>query len=170
MTKVVGNVIPSSSAGYRDVYDIHYARLVRLAVLLGVPRGEVEDVVADCFVRTFPHWAAGSVDNVGGYLTSSVTNAVRDRARRWGVRFESLSDDLASTENLEHDATANARLTWCLERLGHLQREVVVLRFYDGLGEAETARVLGVAVGTVKSRLSRAIAALRVLMEGDLDA
>jgi RNA polymerase sigma factor (sigma-70 family) len=55
------------------------------------------------------------------------------------------------------DADAMVR---ALERLGHHQRAAVVLRYYARLTEEQMATVLGVAPGTVKSRLARALAAL----------
>ena len=48
-----------------------------------------------------------------------------------------------------------------LARLPQQQRAVLVLRYYDDLSEAEIARVLGIAPGTVKSQASKGIAALR---------
>lgn len=52
-----------------------------------------------------------------------------------------------------------------VESLGDRDRDVVSCRYLVGLGEAETARVLGCRVGTVKSRSSRALARLRTLLE-----
>jgi RNA polymerase sigma-70 factor (sigma-E family) len=153
---------------YEEIYEAHFARLVRLAVLLGTPREDAEDAVADVFVRTFPHWIGGSVSNIGGYLTTGVTNAARDRSRR-AVRFEALDDELPSPGS-EDGVDDRDRMKRSLTRLGHDQREVVVLRFYYELSEAETAEVLGVAVGTVKSRQARGLAALRSLMRGAHDA
>jgi len=58
-----------------------------------------------------------------------------------------------------------------LRRLPRRQRAVVVLRYFDDLTEAETAVVLGISVGTVKSQCSKALAALRVDpdLQPDLD-
>ena len=62
----------------------------------------------------------------------------------------------AATDLVLHDALWSA-----LSRLPRRQRAAVVLRYYEDLSEAETARVLGVSVGTVKSTTSRALARLR---------
>ena len=154
---------------YEEVYESHFDRLARLVVLLGVPREDAEDVVADVFVRTFSHWVSGSVKNIGGYLTTAVTNAARDRARR-AVRLEPLPGELGTEHQSEDGVDDRDRMKRCLTLLGHDQREVVVLRFYYELSEAETAEVLGVAVGTVKSRQARGLARLRAMMIGASDA
>jgi RNA polymerase sigma factor (sigma-70 family) len=60
----------------------------------------------------------------------------------------------------EYDGT-RAALWEAVQALAPRQRAVIVLRYYEQLSEAETAEVLGVSVGTVKSQASRAIAALR---------
>jgi len=73
----------------------------------------------------------------------------------------------------EIDSHAERRDLWAaLGRLPRRQQAAVVLRYYEGLSEAETADVLGCTVGTVKSSTSRALAKLRIdpaldLTEGD---
>ena len=63
----------------------------------------------------------------------------------------------------EMDAHADRRDLWtALGRLPRRQQAAVVLRYYEGLSEAETADVLGCSVGTVKSSTSRALAKLRI--------
>ena len=98
-----------------------------------------------------------------------VVNTARNR-RRSAWRFDAMraravaaapdtvapSAESAAVAHVEHDALIDA-----LRRLGHRDREVVACRYLLELSEAETAQVLGVAQGTVKSRLSRALDRLR---------
>ena len=60
-------------------------------------------------------------------------------------------------------------LTAALAALSDGQRAVLVLRFYEDLSEADTAAVLGIAPGTVKSRVSRALARLREALDAESD-
>jgi RNA polymerase sigma factor (sigma-70 family) len=60
-----------------------------------------------------------------------------------------------------HDHGERSALWEFVQTLPKKQRAVIVLRFYEELSEAETAEVLGISVGTVKSQTSRALAALR---------
>ena len=84
------------------------------------------------------------------------------RRRRW--TGETPTEELP--EVAVDDATSaydERELLWrALQRLPRRQRAVIVLRYFDDLSEQETAAALGVAVGTVKSQASKALAALRV--------
>ena len=64
---------------------------------------------------------------------------------------------------VEADDADDRDLVWtALQRLPRRQRAVVVLRYYEDLTEAETANLLGITVGTVKSQASKALSSLRV--------
>jgi RNA polymerase sigma factor (sigma-70 family) len=73
-----------------------------------------------------------------------------------------LAEHERPTDVDEHDrATAALDVRIAVGRLPWAQRVVLVLRYLDDLPEAEVARLLGCSVGTVKSRASRALSALR---------
>jgi RNA polymerase sigma-70 factor (sigma-E family) len=83
--------------------------------------------------------------------------------RRWNSErpVESLPEEVATGN--EFDARDQRHDLWAaLGRLPRRQRAVVVLRYYDGLSEAETAALLGCSVGTVKSQASKALSKLRI--------
>lgn len=145
---------------YATVFATHHRRLVRLAYLLTSDEPTAEDVVATAFIKVHRHWRAGRVDNVGAYLRTAVVNesrtALRSRYRRRARDERRTADDrgrLGHEERLaEHDAMWDA-----VEALPERMRQCVVLRYYEDLSEQETADVLGVSTGTVKSSLSRGL-------------
>lgn len=139
-------------------------RLVRSAMLLGATRDEAEDLTQAALTRCLVHWSKvrGAQDRdayVHRVLVNTFTSA---RRRRWtGERpVETVPEQLCPDETARID-TADA-LQRSLARLSVEQRAVVVLRFYAHLSERQSAMVLDIPEGTVKSRLSRALKALGV--------
>ena len=157
--------------GYRDVFIAHHTRLVRLAYLLTGDAAQAEDAAAAAFVAVYPKWRDGVVVDVGAYLRKAVANEVRQRGRHQVVR-ERHDAVLASTTSVlpaDTDAVEHTRVLDALRTLPDDQRATVVLRFYADLSEADTAEILGVAPGTVKSRTARAIERLRPLLKENDD-
>jgi RNA polymerase sigma-70 factor (sigma-E family) len=148
-----------------DLYRVQRLPLLRLAVLLTDDRATAEDVVQDAFLALQRRWSAVDPAAAAGYLRTSVVNGVRSLHRRrvvarrhlHAVRTEDVpAADLALllTEDQREVVTA-------LRTLPRRQREVLVLRYWSELSEAEIADVLGIARGTVKSSASRALTSLQ---------
>lgn len=140
-----------------------YPSLVRTAYLLTGDRGHAEDLVQTSLLRTYGAWRRlAHLANAEAYTRRvMVRQATRWRSRRWhGERPaeqlpETATEDTAAAVDLAHAVRA------ALLALPVKQRAVLVLRFYEQRTEAEIAEVLGCSVGTVKSRASRGLAALR---------
>jgi RNA polymerase sigma-70 factor (sigma-E family) len=147
---------------FGDVFAAHHARLLRLAGLITGSRVAAEDAVAEAFARTYPKWRRGRIDDVGSYLRRAVVNECHAHFRRRRRRepFVHLATvDSAEGEVVEHDHVWTA-----IASLPVRQRTVLVLRYWDGLSEAETAQTLRIPIGTVKSNASRAMTTLRSLL------
>ena len=121
-----------------------------------------EDLAQTALVRCYVAWSkVQGADDRDAYAYRILLNCHRDSRRRhwWGER-----PTASLPEAVSPDPTVAAAVSVDVERaLGRLStpaREVVVLRYFAHLSEAETATVLGVPAGTVKSRLNRALAAL----------
>lgn len=166
---------PSHAAADRDdalsrLYRDERLGLLKLAMLLTGDHGAAEDIVHDAFLGLRRRWAELDDPQVaGGYLRTSVVNGSRSRRRRAVVAIRHLrsrepeagpSADVAVLLAEERGAVINA-----VRRLPARQREVLVLRYWQGLSEAEIASTLGVAPGTVKSTASRALDAIEKLLE-----
>lgn len=135
------------------------AALLRTAFLLTGHREDAEDLVQVALVKVVPRWSR-IADDPEPYVRKVLVHesVSRWRRRRWR---EVHTDRLPETA-VEGPAADRVALQQALARLAPRQRAVVVLRYYEDLTEAETARVLGVSVGTVKSQARDALARLRV--------
>jgi RNA polymerase sigma-70 factor (sigma-E family) len=136
--------------------------LLRTAYLLTGNRPDAEDLLQTALAKTYLAWdRIREREAADAYVRRTlVTTQISFWRRR---RPESPTD--AVPELAGRDAPADSDLhdaLWtALARLSRKQRAAVVLRYYEDLSEAETARVLGVSVGTVKSTTSRALSLLR---------
>lgn len=144
---------------YTEYARARWSALVHSAMLLGAGKAEAEDLAQTTLVRCYLGWTKVSrATNRDAYVSRMLLNAFRaSRRRRWWQEkpTEHLPDGGDPDRTAEVDgADAVAR---ALGGLSQPQREVVVLRFYLHLGELEISDVLGIAPGTVKSRLSRAL-------------
>ena len=159
----------SAITAVRELYDGHYVRLVRLAVLLVGDAGRAEEIVQDAFVDLVSRWRMiRDPGAAASYLRTCVANGARSHLRhRAVVNRQPVSKpsvmDSAETEALvriEHE-----RVLSLLSELPGRQREVLVLRYYGQLSEAEIADTLGISRGSVKSHNSRGLRSLRIAME-----
>jgi RNA polymerase sigma-70 factor (sigma-E family) len=141
--------------------------LLRTAYLLTGNRHDAEDLVQTAFAKLYLSWdkvrQQGSMD---GYVRRILVNEHNSLWRRAWKRREHSADDetLHRLDRPHHDVPddgVGAALWDVVQTLPRKARAVVVLRYYEEMSEAETAAVLGISVGTVKSQTSRALAALR---------
>ena len=148
--------------------------LVRLARLLVDDRETAEDIVQDAFAALHRRWPTlSSPDAAAGYLRTSVVNGSRSALRRRRtVRTNQRADRHAMVVEAADRpvliAAEHREVVGALLQLPRRQREVIVLRYWAELSEAEIARTLGISAGAVKSSASRGRDALAaVLREAD---
>ena len=152
-----------------ELYAAHYRRLVRLSVLLVRDVETAEEVVQDSFVAMHGRWRAlRDPDNALAYLRQTVVNRSRSVLRRRNVQARHTPAVALDHHGADEDALVSERRGAVLDALRELptrQREVLALRYYADLSEAEIATTLGISRGAVKSHASRGAAALRHLLE-----
>ncbi|MFJ9790931.1 SigE family RNA polymerase sigma factor [Streptomyces globosus] len=152
-----------------ETYRAHYRSLLGLAALLLDDTASCEDVVQEAFIRV--HSARNRVrdrDKTLAYLRQTVVNLSRSALRRRILGLKLLSKpmpDMASAEEGAYDQLERDDLIKAMRGLQRRQREVLVLRYFADMTEAQVAETLGVSLGSVKAYGSRGIAALRVAME-----
>ncbi|MDN4173996.1 sigma-70 family RNA polymerase sigma factor [Nocardioides sp. SOB77] len=145
--------------------DEAWPTLVRAAVFLGCSLADAEDAAQSTLVKCFRSWAkVTGADNREAYVYRMLVNTVRDSHRRPWRRERSHADVPHDRTGRGHDPHGAVEVTDAVHRalggLSKVNRDVVVLRYFVQLTEAQTAAALDVAPGTVKSRLSRALAQL----------
>ncbi len=152
-----------------ETYRAHYSSLLRLAALLLDDPSSAEDIVQEAFIRVHAsQHRLRNRDKMLAYMRQTVVNLARSTLKRrlLGLRLlPKPMPDAASAEEGAYAALERDALVKALRRLQRRQREVIVLRYFADLSEAETARVLGISIGSVKAYGSRGLVALRALME-----
>ena len=153
-----------------DLYHARRLAMVRLAVLLVDDLHTAEDVVQDAFAALYRRHGSTLTDitNATAYLHTAVVNAARSVLRRRDTvrRHVPLSQPPAPDVDERLMLAEEHRLVIRgLHRLPTRQREVVVLRYWLNLSEAEIAETLSISRGTVKSTASRALTALERLVK-----
>jgi RNA polymerase sigma-70 factor, ECF subfamily len=155
--------VESVEADFRQFVTLRSAALLRTAYLLVGDWSSAEDVLQTALTKTYLAWRRlGEIEAVDAYARKVlVTTATSWWRRRWhGERPADVLPDQGGADPANEWVDREAMWRF-VGTLPARQRAVLVLRFYEDLTEVETARVLGINVGTVKSQCARALATLR---------
>jgi RNA polymerase sigma-70 factor (sigma-E family) len=164
-----------AATGVTALYEAHASGLIRLAVIMLGDRQVAEDVVQDAFFGLYRNWGGLSDPAKAlAYVRSSVLNNCRAalrlqirRERRDRAAASDAGPDFESAEALVLLGEEHREVLLAVRRLPDRQREALVLRFYFGLSDEETAAAMGISRGTVKSSSSRALASLGRMLKGE---
>ena len=167
---------PAPGQQLAGLFRQHHVELVRLAVLLVQDQPTAEDAVQDVFLRLQAR--PGQLGRQGeelAYIRACVLNRCRSVLRRRSIAARAgisagVPADFAFGESAEAEVIRSERRRQVLVALAGLparRREVLVLRYYLGLSEAEIAATLGISNGSVKSAAARGLASLAKALEGD---
>jgi RNA polymerase sigma-70 factor (sigma-E family) len=138
-------------------------RLARLAMLLTSDPHLAQDLVQAALARAYLRWERIN-DNPLGYVRRTMINQRTDWWRRRPPEdLGAVPVERARTGDPGDAGTDRIVVLGALRQLTKRERACVVLRFYEDLSQDQIADELGIATGTVKSTLSRALAKLRVL-------
>ena len=146
----------SDHEDFEAFYRRRYASMVRFATLVVGDTHDAAEIAQSAFVALYPRYERLRDGNPDAYLQTATLNGCRRFLRRQKLaRTRTPRDNPTSTtDDVDHVLDA-------IRQLGAKHRDVVVLRFYLDLSEADIARVLKIPPGTVKSRLHRALEQLR---------
>jgi RNA polymerase sigma-70 factor (sigma-E family) len=152
---------------FRDYVVGASPSLLRVAYLMTGNRGDAEDLLQTALAKTYLAWPRiRDRESLDSYVRRVMLNTRTSWWRRSRhLPTSALDESAAHRASSARDDTADVDLhdaLWtALGGLSQRQRAAVVLRYYEDLSEPETAALLGVSVGTVKSTVSRALQKLR---------
>jgi RNA polymerase sigma-70 factor (sigma-E family) len=168
-----GTAVPRDAlaeSAYHDFFEQQHQGLSRLAYLLTGESDAADDLAADALLEVWRHWErVCAADNPVAYARGVLANLCRNRSRRLGRErtvlrgWSALWRDRVQTSGAA-DVPAVLDVRSALRLIPHRRRACVVLRYAFDLSEQETARTLGISVGTVKSQTSRGAAQLAELL------
>jgi RNA polymerase sigma-70 factor (sigma-E family) len=162
------SVPAESNDGYTAFVAQRHRGLLKFAMVLCGDARLAEDLVADVLGRAYELWPRiGSLEHTHGYVRKMIVNDYLSWRRRLRRTFPvaelaELSDPVAAEPDPAEAHSDRQELAARLAALPVRQRACLVLRYYDGLADEQIAELLGCAVGTVRSNVSRALAALRI--------
>jgi RNA polymerase sigma-70 factor (ECF subfamily) len=145
-----------------ELFEVACVRVRRYYLLRGLDAGTSEDLTQNVFVKVYRR--AGELrepSHFYGWLFAIARNEMisywrRDRARHEGVEFESLADQHADGLTTEPEVLPAMRMMDLLKSLEPAERDLVVLRFVEGLSYEELTLALNLPLGTVKWRIFNA--------------
>ena len=149
---------------FEDFYRATWTHLFRVAYGVAGDRTLAEDALQTAYAKAFAGWRrVQAAENPEAYVCRMAVNEVLNVLRRPWTRAERPTDEVPATAAPSHEgATVERDAVWrAVQALAPRQRAVVVLRYYEGMSEAEIARTLGCSPGTVKSQAHAALANLR---------
>ena len=155
--------VPSMEEEFREFVAARSSALLRTAYLLAGDWATAEDLLQTALTKTYLAWKRlGGIDAIEPYTRRVLINTATSWwRRRWhGERPTEVLPERPGPDR--HEEALERDLLWRHVRaLPARQRAVLVLRFYEDLSEAQTADLLDISPGTVKSQTSRALSTLR---------
>lgn len=155
---------PDTDAEFEAYMAARQPSLLRTAYLISGDRHTAEDLVQTALAKLYLSWdKVQDRQMIDGYVRRILVNEHNSLWRRAWKKRELSTDILPDHQTVSdvHDDGRSDALWTFVQTLPRKQRAVIVLRYYEDLSEAETAEILGISVGTVKSQASRALAAMR---------
>jgi RNA polymerase sigma factor (sigma-70 family) len=176
-TALIDGARSGDQASFEELVNIYQDLAVRTAYVIVGDHDEANDAAQDGFVKAF--YALGGFRAGAPFrpwllriVANEAINRRRAAQRRAELRLRVSAVDppgagLSGPEEAALIGERSARLLRAVNELRHEDRLVIAYRYWFELGEADMAEALGVARGTVKSRLSRALGRLRAVLGAD---
>lgn len=165
--------VDPAGVAFREFVEGSWHRLLRTAYLLTGDHASAEDLLQTALMRTYRHWGRiRRTDAPEVYVRRVLVNVNTSVWRRRGVQeyvTATVPESRRVTDHQEAYAVRDA-LWQTVNRMPPRMRTVFVLRYFEDLSEAEVAQIMGCAVGSVKSQISRGLTRLRADLDVSPDA
>lgn len=164
---------------WEELVRLHQTPLFRFAYLLLGSADEAEDVTQETFIRAYRSLERFDTSRpLRPWLFKIAANLAHNRRRSIGRYLAALSrlfyaerGSIGASIEVLGDRQQEAEELWrAVQRLGNADQQIIYLRYFLDLSVEETAEVLGLVQGTVKSRLHRALERLRKVIQQDFPA
>lgn len=169
-----GTVVAVEGGPAPSIEDVYRAEAHSLVGMLWVYTGDrdaAEELVQEAFVRLHTSWRSlRDPDRAAAFVRTVAFNLARSRFRRLRVARRYVPERAGLVASAEDGLVLSEERRAVIDAVRSLprrQRECVVLRYYGGLGEAETAHAMGVSVNSAKTHLRRALDALEHALEAN---
>ncbi|WP_460652156.1 RNA polymerase sigma factor [Kribbella endophytica] len=163
--------VAEREAAITRLYQEQWAGMVRLALLMLGDRASAEDAVQESFAAVYRRWdKIKDGTRVEAYLRSAVLNTSRSVLRRRKLAVlhrQPVDPPVWSAENQAMLGEDRREVLAALATLPARRREVLVMRFYLHLSDAEIAQTLGITEVSVRSTVSRALKSLGAKLKED---
>ena len=157
---------------FLDLYEAHADTVFRRCYFKTSNRDVALDLTQEAFMRVWNYLAKGQrVDNMKAFLYTVVNNLIKDWYKKKKAvalsRIEVIAEEIPDPSiNIEQGAET-AHVVRVMSRLDDGDRELITMRFIDGLSPRDIAEILSEKENTVSVRLHRAIHRLRELLHGE---
>jgi RNA polymerase sigma-70 factor (sigma-E family) len=171
VAQVSRDKIPHDNEAVAQLYSDHYRSLVRLAALLVRDERTAEAVVQDCFVALHHGWhRVRDQDKALAYLKQAVvsrSSSVLRHGHERGLHSRGPAPETAAPGPELLAQLGPSAVIATLQDLTDRQRQVLVLRYYADLPEAQIASLMGISKGAVRSHAAQGLSLLRAVLEQD---
>lgn len=155
----------SDSAATR-VFQEQHQPLLQLAFLLSGNRSLAEDSVAEVFARSWSGLVKGKIDHPGAYLRRALVNELRRQGRRRTIERLLARESPNESPSFESAFDTRDQLLRALRELPPRQRAVLILRYWEDRPVSDTAAILNISDGSVKTHVHRGLTHLRHYLDG----
>lgn len=152
---------------FEEFFQAEHVRLARALYLLTGSAAEADEVTQEAMVRVYERWdRVREMDSPQGYLFRTALNLHRSRLRWLATRARHIVEARPTPDPADVVQSRDS-LARALASLPTGQREALVLVEWLGMDQEEAATSLGIKPGSVRARLSRAKAALQMMLEDE---